>query len=206
MADHGTSIGRRGDAAEDARVRAAAVRLFAELGYDMVSTQMIADAAGVDQSTVADRHGGKRALYVTSMNWAAQQWQDQVQSMRGDYTPDVGGLIRFVDRYLEYCREHPELPRLLVHRWFSDARDVAGINEEIIVPRVREAVEVVRSALGPDADPEAALWTLGWSIYGYLQSGYLDESGERRTPDDPQTLRRFRHHLRWLIHKMAATT
>jgi AcrR family transcriptional regulator len=210
MAEREMSAGRHGDAgdsAEDAidtRLRAMATRLFAELGYDGVTTQMIADAAGVDLNTVVEHYGGKSGLYTTVFDEAVRRWLNQLKSAGEDYTPDADGLIRLVDRYLEYCLDHPELPRLWIYRWMADASDITGLDERLAAPLLRESIAAVRPAVAPDIDPEAAMWTFTWSIHGYMQAGFLDASGRRRPPNDPGTLRRFRLHLHQLARMMAA--
>jgi TetR/AcrR family transcriptional regulator len=187
----------------DAQVRPIAARLFGELGYDAVSVRMVADAAGVDPDTLTTLYGGKRGLYVTVMEWSAQHWRDQLEPLLKDYTPDTHGLTRVMDEYLEHCLEHPEVPRLLIHRWMSDASDIIDVEQEI-APLIKEAIEAVRRAAGPGVDPQAATWTLVWTIHGYLQSGYLDDPGRLHPPTDPRALGRFRQHLHWLIQQMTA--
>jgi AcrR family transcriptional regulator len=210
MAERGAWTGPGADATvgsevgvEDARVRSVAARLFAELGYDATSTQMIADATGVDPGTVTERYGGKRGLYVSLVERSAQKWRLKMASLRQTYTADADGVAQLMDVYVDYGMEHPEVPKLLIHRWMSDASDVTGLDEEIIGPMTQETVDLLRSALEPDVDAEAALWTLVWTVHGYLQAGYMDTSGNRRPPSDPEALRRFRQHLHWLIQRLA---
>ncbi|XVQ16185.1 TetR/AcrR family transcriptional regulator [Spirillospora sp. CA-255316] len=208
MAEHGAGPGTdttpgTEERAEQTHVRSVAARLFADLGYDATSTQMIADATGVDRGTVTDRYGGKRGLYVAVVEWAIQGWRLELASLRRTYTPDTNGVAQVMHAYVHYGMQHPELSKLLIHRWMmSDASDVTGLDEEIIGPATQETVDLIRSALGPDIDAEAALWTLVWTVHGYLQAGYLDVSGRRRPPSDPETLRRFRQHLHWLIQRL----
>jgi AcrR family transcriptional regulator len=189
----------------DARLLPVATRLFAELGYDAVSTQMIADAAGTAPATINDLHGGKSGLYKDVIVWATEGWAEQQKAGAEEHTPDADGLIRMMDRYLEYCLQHPELARLWGHRWMDDASDIPGLEERFSGPLQQQAVELVRSSVSPDIDPQVALWTLTWTIHGYLQSGLPTPSGQRMPPDDPQTLRRFRRNLHQIIRLMAAS-
>lgn len=200
-ADHG--LEGRGEASDE-RVRATATHLFTELGYDAVSTQMIADAADVAPGTVTDRHGGKRGLYLATFAQVARRIDEHLDKVGGEFTPDADGLFRMMDRYLQLCLEHPEVPRLWFHRWMSDASDVIGLEEELGAPSQRTALTFFRQAIEPELDPEAIMWTLVWAVHAYMLSGYPDASSHRRPPDDPETLRRFRRHLRRLTRLMVA--
>ncbi|WP_433472258.1 TetR/AcrR family transcriptional regulator [Spirillospora sp. CA-142024] len=208
MAERGTA-GRPADATadtEEARVRSAAARLFAELGYDATSNRMIADAAGVDPGTVPDRYGGKQGLYMRVNELTAERWRNRMASLRETFTPDGSGLAQFADMYLDYSLENPEVPKLLTHRWMSDASDVTRLDDEIVGPLLQETIGLVRSALGPEVDAEATLWTIVWTVHGYLQAGYLDATGRRSPPSDPGALRRFRRYQHWLIQRMTSSS
>lgn len=197
-----------GDATQeptDAHMRTVVTRLFSELGYDAVSNQMIADAVGVALDVVTERYGGKRALYVQVFEDASQRWRDRVQEAAGEITRDADGLRRLVNLYLDHCLEHPEMARLWIHRWMSDASDIAGLEERTSALNMRQALEVIRPAVRPDVDPEGALWTLVWTINGYLQSGFPDTTGRATAPDASDTLGRFRRHLDQLIRLMTTS-
>ncbi|WP_125620617.1 MULTISPECIES: TetR/AcrR family transcriptional regulator [Actinomadura] len=186
----------------DERVRTTATHLFAELGYDAVSTQMIADAADVTVDTVTDRHGGRHGLYLSAFEEVARQIDEYLEEVGEDFAPDAEGLFRMIDRYLRLCLENPEVPRLWFHRWMSDASDITGLEEEIGAPAQQTGFELFTRVIKPELDPEAHMWTLVWSVHAYMLSGYPDASSRRRPPDDPETLQRFRRHLRRLTRLM----
>ncbi|MEV3921345.1 TetR/AcrR family transcriptional regulator [Actinomadura coerulea] len=204
---NGDRIGTE-DAAQDpteTHVRAVATRLFSELGYDAVSNQMIANAVGVAVDVVTESCGGKRALYVRAFEDANQRWRDHVQESAGRITPDADGLRQLINLYLDHCLEHPEMARLWIHRWLSDASDVAGLEERTSALNMSQALEVIRPAVSPDVDPEALMLTLVWIVNGYLQSGFPDASGRATAPDTSDALGRFRRHLDQLIRLMTAS-
>ncbi|MEV5829473.1 helix-turn-helix domain-containing protein [Spirillospora sp. NPDC052242] len=200
----GHDLNGRGEASDE-RVRATATHLFAELGYDAVSTQMIADAADVAPDTVTDRHGGRRGLYLATFEQIAQRIGEHLDKVGEDFTPDAEGLFRMMDRYLHLCLEHPEVPKLWFHRWMSDASDVTGVEEEVGAPAQRTALAFFTQAIDPALDPEATMWTLVWAVHAYMLSGYPDASSHRRPPDDPETLQRFRRHLHRLTRLMVTS-
>lgn len=197
-----------GDAAQDpadAQVRTLVTRLFSELGYDGVSNEMIANALGVPVNAVTERYGGKRALYVRAFEEANRLWRDHVQDAAANLTRDADGLRRLLNLYVDHCLEHPEMARLWIHRWLSDASDIAGLEERTSALNMGQALEIIRPAVRPDVDPEALMLTLVWSINGYLQSGIPDAAGRPTAPDTPDALDRFRRYLDQLIQLMTAS-
>ncbi|SEG72731.1 DNA-binding transcriptional regulator, AcrR family [Thermomonospora echinospora] len=201
---HGDEAGDPGQDAAGTRLLAVAGRLFAELGYDGISTQTIAAAAGVGLNVIAECYGGKSGLYIAVMEQSIGPWHQEVRAARRQGPPGAEGLIWLIDSYLDYCLEHPEMPRLWIYRWMSDATDIGGPEERISAPLMEDVMAIVRPAVAPDVDPDAALWTFVWAIHAYMQAGFLDDFGRPRRPENPQTLDRFRHHLHQLVWMMTA--
>ena len=181
------------------RILDAATRLFAGLGYDGTSTRMIADAAGLNIATVAYHVGGKRDLYLAVMERAHRAEQGVVDAALADFTPDRDGVRRLVDRYLDFCVEHPEIPALWMHRWLSDAADVVHLEGSYVKPLLAKVGEAVRQAAGDDVDVEYAVMTVIWTTHGFCRGGVLDADGRRTGLDDPKQVARFRAHLHRLV-------
>jgi hypothetical protein len=108
-----------------------------------------------------------------------------------------------VDLYITFCLDYPELPKLWIHRWLSDASDITDIEARVGAPVQQVVSEFCRQAVDPGLDPELVMWTLAWSVNGYMQTGYPDASGQRRPPGDPQALRDFRVYVHQLIRRLA---
>lgn len=186
------------------RVLDAATRLFAERGFDGASTRLIADAAGLNIATVAYHVGGKRDLYLAVMTRAAEAERAALEAALDSCaepglvsTPRDVHLV--VDRYLDFCVDHPQVPALWMHRWLSDADDVASFEAAHVHPLVSRLVEQTRSVAAPDADVEYAVWSVIWTVHGFARGGVPDASGHRRRTDDPRALARFRAALHRLV-------
>ncbi|MFD0533322.1 TetR/AcrR family transcriptional regulator [Actinomadura luteofluorescens] len=177
------------------RVLTTAARLFSELGYDEASTQIIADACGIEQSVVTDRYGGKFGLYKAVLRSLTEL---RIESMKGalkEFTPDAAGLIRLIDSYLDFCLQYPEFPALWMHRWMSDATDIP----EEVRDSLRELDQIVgriAEAVAEDVDPEMFNWNVVWVINSFVRGGITGVDGVSHRADDPDTLLRFRRHLR----------
>lgn len=178
------------------RIIEAATRLFAALGYDGTSTRMIAEAAGLNVATVAYHVGGKRDLYLVVMERAHRAERQVLERALAEITPDVEGILTLVDRYVELCVARPEIPALWMHRWLSDAADVAHLDDEYVRPLMELVSEAARDVVSDEVDLDFLVWTVVWCTHGFGSGGLLDQQGKRRTIDDPQAVARFRAHMR----------
>ncbi|ROO88338.1 TetR family transcriptional regulator [Actinocorallia herbida] len=187
------------------RILDAATRLFAERGFDGTSTRRIADAADLNIATVSYHVGGKRDLYLAVMTGAAQAERAALEAAL-DSCAEPGRLGSaadvhlVVDAYLDFCVARPEIPALWMHRWLSDAADVASFEAAHVHPLVGRLIELTRPVAAPDADVEYALWSVIWTVHGFARGGVPDASGRRRRTDDPEALERFRAAL----HRLAS--
>ena len=178
------------------RIIEAATRLFAALGYDGTSTRMIAEAAGLNVATVAYHVGGKRDLYLIVMERAHRAERQVLEKAIAEMTPDEEGLLTLVDRYVVLCLEQPEIPALWMHRWLSDAADVAHLDDDYVRPLMQMTSDAVRGVAGDEVDLDFLVWTVVWCTHGFGAGGILDQQGKRRKLDDPQAVARFRAHMR----------
>ncbi|MFD0692050.1 TetR/AcrR family transcriptional regulator [Actinomadura fibrosa] len=186
------------------RILDVATRLFAALGYDGTSTRLIAEAAGLNIATVAYHVGGKRDLYLAVMERAHQQERAALEAALREAFAEPGratadGVRRLLDRYVDFCAEHPEIPALWMHRWLSDAADVAHLENSYVRPLMRMVTEAVSPVVDDDVDVEYVAWTVIWCTHGFGRGGVLDGEGRRRGMDDPRELARFRAHLHRLV-------
>ncbi|GLW61968.1 TetR family transcriptional regulator [Actinomadura rubrobrunea] len=198
----GAASGEGSDEPARERILEAAARLFAALGYDGTSTRLIAEAAGLNVATVAYHVGGKRDLYLAVMERAHRAERAALERALADFTPDAAGVHRLVDRYLDFCVERPEIPALWMHRWLSDAADIAHLESRYVRPLLDEIGERVRGAVGDDVDVDFAVATVIWCTHGFGTGGVLDAEGRRRGLDDPRAVARFRAHLHRLVAAM----
>ncbi|MFI6318351.1 TetR/AcrR family transcriptional regulator [Nonomuraea sp. NPDC050556] len=185
-----------------------ATQLFAALGYDGTSTRQIADAAGLNVATVNYHVGGKRELYLAVMERAHHTertaLEEATAALAAASPADApAALHRLLDRYVDLCVEHPEIPSLWMHRWLSDAGDITSLEQEYVQPLVN-AIGGALSALpiDRDVDVEYALWSVIWCVNGFARGGVLDAEGRRRGAGDARAVRRFRAHLHLMVQRM----
>lgn len=176
--------------------------MFAQLGYDETSTRMIADVAGVNVAEVGAWFGSKRDLYLAVMAQAHKAEHAVVEGAAADFTPDLAGVHLFVDRYLDFCIAHPEIPGLWTHRRLSDAADIAELEKLYVMPPGVLAADSFRLVARPGVSVEFVVWTTVWCTHNFVQGGVLNLAGERRGPEDPKALAWFRNQLKLSVGRM----
>lgn len=82
----------------------AAVRLFAERGYDRTSLRAVTDAAGVDVALVKHYFGGKGGLFDEAVTRHADQSFTLLDELRGPTPPDSRTIA---DTYLRIWETEP---------------------------------------------------------------------------------------------------
>jgi AcrR family transcriptional regulator len=115
----------------------AANALFAERGYDEVSVEDIASAAGVTRGLVHHYFGGRKDVYIALLERLGAQREEQIQ-------PPVGRSARArladsVSRWLDWTEQNRTI-------WLA----TIAHGEDIADPDIRRVVlELVRRAIAP---------------------------------------------------------
>ncbi|WP_214325756.1 TetR/AcrR family transcriptional regulator [Nonomuraea sediminis] len=196
-----------GESGQREMILQVATRLFAALGYDGTSTRQIAEAAGLNIATINYHVGSKRELYLAVMERAHVDHAAVMEKAVKDLwsaPPDqkIVALHRLIDDYIDFCVEHPEVPALWMHRWLSDASDVTELEPRYVQPLAQFVIDSITPLVtADDVDVDYTINSVIWCIHSFVQSGVFDKSGERRAPDDPRVLKRFRRHMHQMVHR-----
>ncbi|MCD0450265.1 TetR/AcrR family transcriptional regulator [Actinocorallia sp. API 0066] len=177
------------------RLLASALGLFAELGYDQTTSQMIADGAGLPVGAVRAEFGGKRELYLSVIKHVHEEEQRLLEHMMAEYTHDAAGIHRLVDQYLDHFVDHPRSAALWMQRRMYDAADLREIEINYSYPQIAAVSELTGDLVRPGVDMELVIWTLVWTVQTFVYGGIPDERGGRSTASDPRAVNRFRRHL-----------
>ena len=181
------------------RILHSALRLFAGLGYDATTTEMIADAAGVAPETVMEA-GGKRGLYYASLDLTRDALREITHRTLEEVPRDREGLHRLFDRHLDFFFEHPESLFLWTHRALSDAADLTDIEERYATP-IWEAVADAfgGSDLVNDDEYRLRMHVIDWTLRGFVVGGLRRADGTVAGLDDPRARELFRAYLHRLL-------
>ena len=191
------------------RILREATLLFAEHGYHGVSTRAIAQAAGLNVSTVNYHTGSKEELYRQVFHRLFLQEYDIISRLAGYVDSEVvhdpaalrDQLRRLIDALVDMTLEHPEVPRLWVRRWLEREFHFEDIEVEYSLPiyeMVRDLLERARQAgtiRGPGPDLRLFMISFTWMLYGYFTGGPIAWNIAEADPFDPDQIAAFRVFL-----------
>jgi AcrR family transcriptional regulator len=196
---------------EQERLVETATRIFAELGYDGASLQMIADATGYDIRSVHQVAGTKADLYREVMQRVHAAEDEAMQDAVARFTPDRQGIKLLADAFLDFYDAHPQALALWQHGWMGDAADVSGMDVLYVQPRSAQIADKIRDRVPPDVDPDYLVWSVMWCVYGFLNTGAVHASGETPRRHAPSSaprhtdIRGFHAFLHTMIDRLFAS-
>ncbi|ROO85972.1 TetR family transcriptional regulator [Actinocorallia herbida] len=190
----------------DEQVLRAAVRLFAEIGYDATTLDMITQTAGPDAARSDLLREGKPEIYRAVIEYFHDVEQRYFDRASQEVSRDVRGLHRLIDAALDFALSHPEINAVWEHRGLKDASDLDF--PDGAVPALESVL--VRSpwaGVRADVDLRFVAWAVIWLIQGFVRTGLPDAAGNRRPADDGDALRAFHTELHtWVdlrVHAVA---
>lgn len=196
------------DSAE--RIIEEATRLFAQHGYDGVSTRAIAAAVDLNIATVHYHVGGKQALYDEVFQRAFREEEAVLHGLIGDVDDAVlknidalrDLLESVVEGFLALTQRRPDIARLYMRRWLEqDRRLMENYYSEFSVPLHRIVHTLLERAhqFGTiditHLDVPLFIQGFTWMHYGYFVTGPVDWSRGRVDPLDENEIERFHRFL-----------
>jgi len=187
----GTSARERKKAAKQERILEAATRLFAEKGYEAVTTAEIAEAAEVGVGTLFRYAGSKAELLVAVMNSRFAEGIEAGLSEAAGGRAMAESIIAILRPFVEESMTHPE--NMLAYEREALFGSVEHREEATSsVSRVEQAIlQVMLLHRAKPRDPSADLEDIAHTIYAVL---YLDivkvTTGRSAMADLPARVRR----------------
>ena len=187
----GTSLRERNKTAKQERILEAATRLFAEKGYEAVTTAEIAEAAEVGVGTLFRYAGSKAELLVAVMNSRFTEGIEAGLSEAAEGRAMAESIITILRPFVEESMTHPE--NMLAYEREALFGSVEHREEATSsVSRVEQAIlQVMLLHRARPRDPSADLEDIAHTIYAVL---YLDivkvTTGRSAMVDLPARVRR----------------
>ena len=187
----GTSLRERKKTAKQERILEAATRLFAEKGYEAVTTAEIAEAAEVGVGTLFRYAGSKAELLVAVMNSRFAEGIEAGLSEATEGRAMAESIIAILRPFVEESMTHPE--NMLAYEREALFGSVEHREEATSsVSRVEQAIlQVMLLHRARPRDPSADLEDIAHTIYAVL---YLDivkvTTGRSAMADLPARVRR----------------
>jgi AcrR family transcriptional regulator len=125
------SPGRPRDPRRDEAIRDATLALLAEVGYDRMTVDAIAAAAGVSKPTIYRRWAGKQELVADAIRLHPHQ-----QAPTADTGTLRGDLLALVGQFAEQQRESAQVAAGLASR-LRESPELAGLIREHAVETMR---------------------------------------------------------------------
>lgn len=173
-------------------LRAAALRHFAESGFEGASLQQIADDVGMSKSSVLYHFASKEALFDAAMRPALAALRELVASIRD------GIDANFVERFVNLLFDHRLAVYTLVNHGQGTARDLPLFVE------ANALVGEFATCVDPSED-QAAHLRFGFALAG---AAFLVVSADRWKPKDEEPLddAQFRKLLIGIVTELTGST
>ncbi|MBA9005416.1 TetR/AcrR family transcriptional regulator [Thermomonospora cellulosilytica] len=192
---------RRGEEAGYDRIHAAARRLFAQLGYDGTTTEMIADAAGVDRQEVVAA-GGRAGLYRRVLERFHREQCEMLDRAAEEIPPDADRMRALMDRVLDFYLGHLEGLAIWQQRAMSDAADMTDLEELYRDPVHQRAVRILGADIADNAEFQMLFSVFGWCLSGFAVLGIPLPGGPALEPEDPHAQALFREYMTELLDRL----
>ncbi len=197
------------------RILDAATDLFAQRGFDGVSTRQIAAATGLNIATVHHHVGSKRDLYLKVVERLCEQDEQLVdglveaidESVIADRDRFHAALYLLIDQLLAYAHDNPLRHRFAVRRWLDDPDDLDKREADMTLKLFRRLESVLErgKALGTvrrDLDIGYFLRGADWLIVSYFTAGAFSWRNFRAAPKRRSNIAEFRAFLFDYLHTM----
>jgi AcrR family transcriptional regulator len=178
--------GRPRSAAADESILDAALELFAELGYEGLSVEAVAAAAGVSKATIYRRYPSKSDLILAACAVVSDQAREpsDTGTLRGDLEVIVGNVCRMLTTTV-HGRLLPQLVAEAARNEELGAakRKFTAQRRRICIDALERAAD--RGEIGRDVDTDAVTdLVAGPLFYRHLVSGQPLDAAFRRAHVD----------------------
>jgi AcrR family transcriptional regulator len=177
---------------------AAVLALAAEQNPDGITTAAIAGRMNLSQGALFRHFPNKEALWLTVMEWVADQLLTRVERAANESNSPGAALEAMFMTHIDFIIEHPGVPRIL----FSELQHAGETPAKITVhtllrqygERLRQIIQLGQSQgeLSPDIDPVAAASLYIGTIQGLLMQAMIIGDVERMRRNAPGALALYR--------------
>ncbi len=143
------------------RILATAEKLFSEQGFDAVSMNAIAEAAGVCKANVFHHFTSKNELYIAVLRNACRDVSQHLDELGGDALPLAARFTQFTCAHMQHILEHDQATRLTLRELLrGDTGHGQELAEKVYGEKFSRFVAILRAgqsagALRDDIDPAA---------------------------------------------------
>ncbi len=111
-------------------ILAEAQRLFAERGFDGVSVNDVASAAGVSKANIFHHFGSKQALYLAVLNDCMGTFGELIGHLASEDAPIEERLQHFFHAYGSHLQQYPQSARLVLRELLQNRSEITDLLAE----------------------------------------------------------------------------
>lgn len=180
------------------RILAAAERLFSEAGFDAVSMNDIAAAAGVSKANIFHHFASKQALYIEVVRGACQDSFERLQYLGDGGGPFAGRLGTYAADMLGNMLEHDQVHRLILRELLTNSEQHGReLAEQVFGDNFARLVTILRAGQGrgelrADIDPAmVATLLIGANVFFFESQQVLRHFRDVDFARDPASYSRM---------------
>ncbi|MBS1235905.1 MAG: TetR family transcriptional regulator [Proteobacteria bacterium] len=175
------------------RILVVAESLFSEHGFDAVSMNAIAEAAGVSKANVFHHFTCKNDLYLAVLRNACRDATQHLDDLGNDQESLATRLPQFARAHLDNLLEHAQVARLMLRELLSDnPRHGQELAEKVFGEKFSRFVAILRAGqqageLRADIDPAmVATVLLGANVFFFESRAVLHHFPEVTFTQQPE--------------------
>lgn len=190
------------------RILQAATRLFAEQGFEGVTTRQLAAAADLNMATMHHHVGTKRQLYERVLTRLFDEERAVINPFLDAIDDNIlkdpkalrGLLADLVDTLVDLMDRSPDRARLYMRRWLEEDESPSETHERetlALYETLSDLLERAKSAGTIRVDVEIGVTLRGfdWLLNGYFVTGPLGTGALLSDPHDEKNLEAFKRYL-----------
>ncbi len=124
------------------RLLEAGRRLFADKGFDGASVRAITRRAHANLGAITYHFGSKKALYTAVLEQLFRELRERVASAIAAPAEASDRLAAIIRAFFAFFADHPEAPRLIVHRLAAGEPP-----PPVVIEHFRPVVDAIRSTV-----------------------------------------------------------
>ena len=130
-------------AANRAKIRAAALEMFARDGFRGATVDAIAAAAGMSKPNLLYYFPSKEAIYAEVLEGLLEDWLDPLRALNPEGEP-AGEIAAYIRRKIELARDYPVESRLFANEMLRGAPILGDVLARDLKALVDEKAAVLR--------------------------------------------------------------
>ena len=177
-------------------------QLFARRGFDGVSINDVAAAAGVSKANIFHHFGSKQALYMEVLKYSLNEFGELTELLQPERAPLEERLYHFMLAHASHLRRHPESAHVLQRELLENRDEVTRqLADQTTITQFRRLFDLLQEAqqageIRADVDLAAlVVMVIGVVSFQFQVRSLLRHQPEVGFADDPEQYSRLLAHI-----------